>query len=171
MSNTALAMMSPDKDPSVFDIERFLPHQLSVLTNRVSAALERMYAHRFGISVTGWRIIAVLGVRAPLSSRALSDEVAMDAVAISRAIEQLVALGLVSRRTDPKDRRRHSLRLTAKGRTVYDEIVPLARGIERAVLEALAPNDREALVRIMKTLAARSAVILSDERDWREFLA
>ncbi|MDH3232715.1 MAG: MarR family transcriptional regulator [Alphaproteobacteria bacterium] len=170
MSNTVLAMPSSDDDPSVFDLERFLPHQLSIVTNRVSATLERMYSRRYGINVTGWRILAVLGMRAPLSSRALSDEVAMDAVAISRAIEQLVRLGLVSRRSDPKDRRRHSLRLSAKGQKVHDEIVPVARGIERAVLDALAPEDREALVRIMKTLAERSTVILSDERDWREFL-
>ena len=30
--------------------------------------------------------------------------------------------------------------------------------------------DREALARIMQTLAARSADILADGRDWREFL-
>lgn len=168
MSMTALAM-TPD-DEAAFDLERFLPHQFSVVTNRVSATLERMYSKRFGISVAGWRIMAALGAKAPLSSRELSAEVAMDAVAICRAIDQLVGMGLVSRRTDPKDRRRHKLRLTAKGRSVYDEIVPLAKGIERAILEALAPADREALMRIMQALAARSAHILSEERDWHEFL-
>jgi DNA-binding MarR family transcriptional regulator len=129
-----------------------------------------MYSSRFGITVTGWRIMAALGAKAPLSSRELSAEVAMDAVAICRAIDQLVGMGLVSRRTDPKDRRRHKLRLTAKGRGIYDEIVPLAKGIERAILATLAPEDRERLTQIMQTLAARSAHILSEERDWQEFL-
>ena len=154
-----------------FVTERFLPYQFSVIANRVSTTLHRMYALRFGLSVAGWRIIAILGARAPLSSRELSALLAMDPVAISRAVEQLVVAKLVSRRTDPKDRRRHQLRLTTEGRTVYDEIVPLAQGIERAILEPLAPKDRTALLRIMGTLTERSADILSEERDWREFLA
>jgi DNA-binding MarR family transcriptional regulator len=114
--------------------------------------------------------MAALGAKAPLSSRELSAEVAMDAVAICRAVDQLVGMGYVSRRTDPKDRRRHRLRLTAKGRRVYDEVVPLAQGIERAILTSLAPEDRERLTQIMHTLAARSAHILSEERDWQDFL-
>jgi DNA-binding MarR family transcriptional regulator len=168
MPAPALAVSVENEE--AFYLERFLPHQLSVVTNRVSATLERMYSSRFGINVTGWRIIAVLGARAPLSSRELSAEVAMDAVPISRAVDQLVGMGYVSRRTDRKDRRRHQLRLTAKGRAVYDEVVPLARGIERAILSSLAPEDREGLARIMQTLAARSAHILSEERDWHDFL-
>jgi DNA-binding MarR family transcriptional regulator len=168
MTAPALAVAAENED--VFDLERFLPHQFSVVTNRVSATLERMYSSRFGITVTGWRIMAALGAKAPLSSRELSAEVAMDAVAICRAVDQLVGMGYVSRRTDPKDRRRHKLRLTAKGREVYDEVVPLARGIERAILASLAPEDRERLTRIMQTLAARSAHILSEERDWQDFL-
>lgn len=153
-----------------FVTERFLPHQFSVVANRVSDTLRRMYSDRFGLSVAGWRIMAVLGSQAPLSSRELSAKLAMDPVAISRAVDQLVVAKLVSRRTDPKDRRRHQLRLTAEGRAAFDEIAPLALGIERAILGELAPHDREALLRIVGTLAERSAEILSEKRDWREFL-
>jgi len=167
---TAPALAVAADNEAEFALERFLPHQLSVITNRVSATLERMYSSRFGITVTGWRIMAALGAKAPLSSRELSAEVAMDAVAICRAVDQLVGMGYVSRRTDRKDRRRHQLRLTAKGRKVYDEVVPLAQGIERAILASLAPEDRERLTQIMQTLAARSAHILSEERDWQDFL-
>ncbi|MEJ2119394.1 MAG: MarR family winged helix-turn-helix transcriptional regulator [Alphaproteobacteria bacterium] len=167
---TAPALTVAADNSGAFDLERFLPHQLSVITNRVSATLERMYSSRFGITVTGWRIMAALGAKAPLSSRELSAEVAMDAVTICRAVDQLVGMGYVSRRTDRKDRRRHQLRLTAKGRKVYDEVVPLAQGIERAILASLAPEDRERLTQIMQTLAARSAHILSEERDWQDFL-
>jgi DNA-binding MarR family transcriptional regulator len=171
MPDAAQLRAPTDDTANGFVPERFLPHQLSVIANRVSETLHRMYSRRFGLSVAGWRIIAILGSRAPLSSRELSAELAMDPVAISRAVDQLVVAKLVSRRTDQKDRRRHQLRLTARGRSVYDEIVPLALGIERAILEPLAPRDREALMRIMPVLTARSVDILSEGRDWREFLA
>jgi DNA-binding MarR family transcriptional regulator len=171
MPDTARRPEPTDVEADGFVTEHFLPYQFSVIANRVSDTLYRMYSLRFGLSVAGWRIIAILGARSPLSSRELSALLAMDPVAISRAVDQLVVAKLVSRRTDPKDRRRHQLRLTTEGRAVYDEIVPLARGIERAILEPLAPKDRQALLRIMGKLTDRSADILSEERDWREFLA
>jgi DNA-binding MarR family transcriptional regulator len=170
MPDTAQLHGPTDDVTDGFVTERFLPHQFSVVANRFSDTLYRMYTERFGLSVAGWRIMAVLGSRAPLSSRELSAELAMDPVAISRAVDQLVVAKLVSRRTDPKDRRRHQLRLTAEGRTAFDEIVPLAQGIERAILDELAPSDRETILRIMGTLAARSADVLSEKRDWRDFL-
>jgi len=159
-----------DRTELGFDPSGFLPHHLSVVANRYSATLHGMYASRFGLTVPGWRIMAILAGEAPLSSRDVGDRLAMDPVAISRAVDQLVTAGLVSRRTDPDDRRRHQLRLTDRGRAVFDEIVPLAHGIERAILETLEPADREALARIMRTLATRSADILAEGRDWREFL-
>jgi DNA-binding MarR family transcriptional regulator len=156
--------------PAPLAIERWLPHQCSVVANRVSATLERMYGGRYGLGVVGWRIMAILGAKAPLSSKELSAELAMGAVAISRAVDELASAGLVARRAAASDRRRHALRLSAKGRRIYNEIVPVARGVERALLDALPPADRKALARIMGRLAASSAVVLADDREWRDFV-
>ena len=43
-----------------FDLDNWLPHEFSFIANHISAALEGLYSKRYGISVTGWRIIAVL---------------------------------------------------------------------------------------------------------------
>jgi DNA-binding MarR family transcriptional regulator len=160
----------PKAERPVLATEQWLPHQCSVIANRVSATLERMYGTRFGLSVVGWRIMAILGAKAPLSSKELSAELAMGAVAISRAVDDLVSSGLVVRRPAASDRRRHALRLSAKGRRIYNEIVPLARGIERALIGTLSPADRKTLARLMGRLTSASAVILADGRDWRDFL-
>jgi DNA-binding MarR family transcriptional regulator len=153
------------------DIDHWLPHQCSVVANRVSATLERMYSGRYGLDVTGWRIMATLGAKAPLSSKELSGELAMGTVAVSRAVDRLVSAGLVARRTSASDRRRHALRLSAKGRRIYREIVPLARDVECALLGTLSRNDRTDLARIMGRLAAESAEVLPDDRAWQNFLS
>ena len=43
------------------DLEHFLPYRLSVLSNRISGAIAREYSTRFALTVTEWRVMAVLG--------------------------------------------------------------------------------------------------------------
>ena len=49
----------PDRD--ILDLEHFLPYRLSVLSNRISQDIARLYADRFQLNVTEWRLLAVLG--------------------------------------------------------------------------------------------------------------
>ena len=150
--------------------ENWLPYAFSVVTNRVSSMLERMYGERYQLSVTGWRLIAVLASHAPLSSKALAELTAMDQVAVSRAVDQLVFQKYVSRRADPTDGRRVVIRLTRKGAEIYRTIMPLARGIEAALIAGLPDQRVRMLRRAMDFLLQRSREALSDERDWRALL-
>ena len=154
-----------------FELERWLPHQFSFIANRVSAKLARMYGERFNLSVTGWRIIAVLGQHEPLSAKQLANRTGMDQVNITRAVTQLASQGMVSRRIDRIDRRRIVLRLSKKGRAVFDMVLPLAESLEAAILQELTVAQTEELRRTMAVLVRRTEEILSDDRDWRSFIA
>jgi DNA-binding MarR family transcriptional regulator len=147
--------------------EHSLPHACSFIANRVSLTLERMYGQLFGLSVVGWRVIAILGAHSPLSAKALAELTAMDQVSISRAVEQLANNKLVSRRTDTSDRRRVVLRLSKKGKDVYSQVVPVMYASENALISGLCGEDARAVRRIMEILVKRSAEILGDDCDWR----
>ncbi len=151
-------------------LDNWLPHQFSFLAILVSATLERMYGERFNLSVTGWRVIAVLGGAQPMSAKELGVVSGMDQVSISRAVAKVVSMGLVSRGSDPTDRRKAELRLTDKGTQVYEEVLPLARATE-AVLLADLPKEKVAqLHEIMDYLMARAKIVLSPERNWQTIL-
>ena len=60
------------------ELERFLPYRLSVLTNRISTAIGRVYVRRFGLTVPEWRVMAVLGRFGAMSANAVCDRTAMD---------------------------------------------------------------------------------------------
>ncbi|HEY0524553.1 MAG TPA: MarR family transcriptional regulator, partial [Stellaceae bacterium] len=45
----------------VLELERFLPYRLSVVSNRISATIARLYARRFDLTIPEWRLMAVLG--------------------------------------------------------------------------------------------------------------
>jgi len=136
-------------DHTVLELDRFLPYRLSVLSNRISQDIARLYAERFALGVTEWRIMAVLGRYPDLSASEVAERTAMDKVAVSRAVTSLLASGRLKRRTHGKDRRRSVLALSAKGLRVYDEIVPLALAYERRLLEGLPGDERAALHRLL----------------------
>ena len=92
-------------DPTVsstsveFDLERLLPYRLSVLSNRVSNAISSEYQRRFGLAITEWRVMAVLGRYPGLSAREVTERTAMDKVAVSRAVARLLERGFIQRET------------------------------------------------------------------------
>jgi len=138
------------------ELENFLPYRLSILSNKVSQAIAREYETRFDLSVTEWRVMAVLGRFDALSAREVAERTAMDKVAVSRALARLVANGRVSRRTHDGDKRRSVLRLSAKGWKIHDAVAPLALAHERDLIEQLSPQEREVLSAILDKLTARA---------------
>ena len=125
------------------ELEKFLPYRLSVLAQLVSESLHDLYAGPFGLTVTQWRVMAALGRFAPLTASDVGQRIVMDKVAVSRAVAGLMKRGLVERATDKEDRRRASLRLSARGRAMHARIVPLALSYQERLYNALNPAERQ----------------------------
>jgi DNA-binding MarR family transcriptional regulator len=139
------------------ELEQFLPYRLSVLANTVSQGIARGYRERHDISVTEWRILAVLGRFPGLTASEVTERTAMDKVAISRGVKSLAEKGLLERRTDAGDRRRQRLFITpGKGRRVLDEVIPMARDYERQLLRPLSAAERAALSGLLAKLQSRA---------------
>ncbi len=145
------------------DLDRFVPYRLSVLSNRVSSAIAKEYSDRFGLSIPEWRIMAVLGGTPDLSAREVAERTAMDKVQVSRAVESLVRARRAARTADAADGRIQRLALTAKGRAIYDEVVPLALHLEEVFLSALKPDERRLFDALMQKLA-RQAHLLGNSK-------
>jgi len=136
----------------MLDLEQFLPYRLSVLSNQVSAGIAETYAERFGISVTEWRVIAILGRYPGISATEVADRSAMDKVAVSRAVHRLIEQDRVLRRANADDRRAKHLFLSDQGRAVFDAIAPAALAYEERLLTVLSQEEREQLDRLLDRL-------------------
>mgnify|MGYP001554489842 CR=1 FL=1 len=134
------------------NLDTFLPYRLSVLSNRVSDAIARQYSERFDLSIPEWRIIAVLGQTPNLSAGDVARRTAMDKVQVSRAVTSLVASKRLARSEDGEDARIVRLSLTAKGRSIYEEVAPLALHLEGLLLSSLSSQERAALQALMLKL-------------------
>jgi DNA-binding MarR family transcriptional regulator len=138
-------------------LTEFLPYQLSITSYAVSDLIARSYHGRFGLKIPEWRVMAVLGERESATQRELCEATAMDKVTVNRASKALVERGLLGRAPNETDGRSHHLALTASGRALYDDIVPLALSWEGELKKVLSPEEIESLVQMLQKLRTQTA--------------
>lgn len=126
-----------------FDLSRFLPYQLAVLSQHVSGGLAEIYGEKFDIDVSEWRVLAHLNHAGTVSVRDIHNVVNMEKSKVSRAASRLEARGLLTKKTDPADRRLVALALTPDGDALLAQILPLALDYEKRLVEKLG-RDRGA---------------------------
>ena len=141
------------KQNPTLDLKKFLPYQLSVVTNRISASFARLYSEKFNLSIPEWRVMAVLGQQPGLSADEVSSETEMDKVPVSRAVTKLLDKGLLNRDFSGLDRRRSILRLSEAGYAMYSQIVPLALSYEAELKAALIEQEQAQLEVLLKKLS------------------
>ncbi|MGY6554144.1 MAG: MarR family winged helix-turn-helix transcriptional regulator [Wenzhouxiangella sp.] len=144
-------------------LEEFLPYRLSVLANQVSQGIARIYAERFGLSITEWRVIAILGRFEDIPAAMVAERSAMDKVAVSRAVRRLLDAKLIQRREGSGDRREKPLALTEPGRRVYGQVAPAALAFEERLLDSLTAAERRSLDKILDKLLAASRAAASHQ--------
>lgn len=135
------------------NLDRFLPYRLSVLADRVTRDLSKVYGPR-GIGQAEWRVLAHLGGAADgLSVRDIHDRVSLEKYRVTRALQRLESAGLVHKAQSDRDRRLIAVALTEEGRALYERIVPDALAFEESLLAVLSSEDRAALDRILTRLS------------------
>ena len=155
-------------DDSENQLSGFLPYQLSIAANAVSALISERYRKRFGLKVPEWRVMAVLGDReshgGQLTQRELAEATLMDKVAVNRACKVLEDRGLVARAQNVNDGRSHLLELTREGDAIHAEVMPLARATERELFEGFGDKEEAQLRSMLERIRGRAAT-LSSKRD------
>ena len=138
---------------SQLDLEKFIPYRISVLSNRISGNIARLYGDRYGLAITEWRVMAILARTPGLSASEVSDHTAMDKVAVSRAVARLLERGFIQRETHGDDRRRSVLALSEQGYGVYDQVAPMTLECERQLLTHLDADERAQLSALLDKLS------------------
>jgi DNA-binding MarR family transcriptional regulator len=87
-----------------------------------------------------------------VSQRRLMRELQLTSGTVSVRVERLSDQGLVTRAPDRRDRRNSLVRLTDKGRALFDRVTPAHVRTENRLLAALGSGQREQLVTILRQL-------------------
>lgn len=137
---------------SLLTLERYLPYRLSILSNKVSTLVAQAYKDKFALSITEWRIMAVLGEYPNASADEISVKTQIEKSLISRAISKLLKRKLIEREVSKEDKRRSQIQLSDTGYAVYAEIVPLSYEYEGKLLACLAQNEQDILSELIDRL-------------------
>jgi DNA-binding MarR family transcriptional regulator len=158
-------MSAPDPAPKspLLRLSDYLPFHLVVTANAVSNVIGGAYRARFGLTVWHWRVLCALGAEGSMTAQDIVAMSAMDKVTVSRAVLDLRRRGLIQRSKSKSDARAFDLHLTKYGKTVYEEIVPVALGFQDQILSRLSANERTQLMHLLKTVCSRARELTPDE--------
>ncbi len=106
-----------------------------------------------GITTGLYGTLATMEARAPISQRAIADQLGLTGPAIVQAVDRLEAAGLVERRRDPADRRSYALEPSSRGRSTLREARTAVAQINDQLDEALGgAQRRHELNRLLRKL-------------------
>ena len=155
---------------SRLDLFRFVPFRLNRLAAEVSAALSGEYQARYGLDIPEWRVLATLGFRNDAcSAQYIAYCTRTHKSTISRAVTALMTRLLVERVENEDDRREFRLRLTRKGKTLYEQLIPRLLRKEREILCCLSLQEQRDFARLLgKIENSLDLVQTSREADKKE---
>jgi DNA-binding MarR family transcriptional regulator len=98
-----------------------------------------------GLRARHFRLMALLGEADSLSQVEIGERLNIDRNTIVLLLDDLEALGCVTRRRDPRDRRAHCVSLTETGKKQWAHGLEMARRTNEAVFAPLESDERTQL--------------------------
>jgi DNA-binding MarR family transcriptional regulator len=116
---------------------------------------QRMQA--LGLTAMQWEPVFLLRLRRADTVAALARECQIDCGGMTRMLDRLEEKHLLKRRRSEQDRRVVHLQLTAKGKTVAEQVLPVVMDELQAHLRAFTPRETSMLTRLLERMLANGA--------------
>ena len=114
-----------------------------VAANRLARPFPERVGQAHDLTLPEWRCMMVLAARPGASGEDVAGELGVDRMSVSRALRRLRANGRATRLPAPG--KRNAWHLSDEGWTLFDTIAPQALERDRALLEGVEPEQRQAL--------------------------
>jgi DNA-binding MarR family transcriptional regulator len=138
-----------------------LPEKLrgctAFLLTRVGYAMKLSAIEEFerqGYGLYQYSVLEILDEGDRETQATIADAIGLDRSQLVGVLDGLEERGLIERRRDPNDRRRHTVRLTDEGRRQLVEMRELVRRIEDSFLAPLDAQARESLRQALLLVAS-----------------
>lgn len=152
MKSDLVPSASPGSIPSVLEERRSSAGLLLALLGQSAMRRLRAAHTASGLSPRQFHLLALLHDRGPMGQRELGELMDVDASILVTLLNPLEADGLVSRRRDLADRRRHTVHLTDAGSARLADAARAQREAEDALFAGLDTNQREQLRQLLLSL-------------------
>lgn len=108
-------------------LHQFLTYRLSRVQAKLNAQASAMLRVHAGLTLSQWRILALVGAAGQTRLSDLSRIAAMDKGLLSRNLKALIAGGMVLSKQDDIDQRVQHLSLSKSGKALFERTLPKMR--------------------------------------------
>jgi DNA-binding MarR family transcriptional regulator len=129
-----------------------LKHATRRLTDMVDTALEAL-----DIDSKDFGVLRVLIAKDPQSQQQVAEALGVDRTTMVALLDTLEAKGIVTRRPDPKDRRRNVVELTERGLEAFHQAENAYADTEREFLAEVTTEAAGHFRSVLRTVTAQSA--------------
>ncbi|MGQ7298150.1 MarR family winged helix-turn-helix transcriptional regulator [Quadrisphaera sp. KR29] len=132
-----------------------LAHDVEFLAVKAFAAGTRRLNHELrplDLRARSYSVLSTACEPQPLTQRELATLLELDPSQVVALVDELEQRGLVTRVTDPRDRRRRLVQASPRGREVLRQAAALAAASEEAALAPLSQPERDALRTLLRKL-------------------
>ncbi len=161
-SRTTCPWSSLSRNGASLHIEDFLTFRLTRLSNALRNNMTKPYLEEFGLSLPEWRLLALVTRFSPLRFSELTNRSSMDKGQVSRTLRVMTKRGLTKTKVIAQRGSRSaealaapvSVSITAKGKSLYKAVLPVAQRHQSQILQTLNASEREGLYESLDKLFA-----------------
>ena len=147
---------------SDFDLQDFFPYQVRIYYRAVTDAIASVYKSKYDLSVSEWRVMAVLGANEVLSASEIVARSSLTKVNVSRAVKNLHTKNLLKRDINGDDKRFAALRLTNEGNDVFETLLPLVIELEQQMFAGFSEAEIATLRSMMERVRDNVEALAED---------
>ena len=134
-----------DRTESDLPLKGFLTYRLIRLYAQLNAQATQYLSKYADVTLTEWRMIAIIGDSGESTMTGISREVGVDKALVSRTVKTLIDRKLIDAARDDNDHRVQRLSLTPAGKALFDRLLPRMQARQRFLRAALTPDELAAL--------------------------
>lgn len=152
----ALGELDPLTVTKLWDNPCWLSFRLNFVAFRFNDPVYRWIETRYGLVRPEFVALYAVGLKDGVAAKNIVASSGLPKNTLSRAIQRLLQRRLLRRETDREDLRSFVLFLTAPGRAIFDETLPLMLRQQKAMLSALTEGEQRQLCELMDKLVIAS---------------
>ncbi len=135
-------------------LRQYLTLRISRVQAKLNAQATRMLRETSGITLTQWRVIALVGSAGETRLSTIARETALDKGLLSRSLKTLMADGVVLGTTDEHDHRVQILTLTDKGQAIFAKTLPVTRARQTRLRAGLSEEELRVFREVLDKIEA-----------------
>ena len=152
-SPTSSAQVRPDwAQPNTASVGPSVDSEITWLLHRAAQRMRSAtgeQAEKHGLQLRDYIVISALHVTPNLTQGELGKELGLDKTTLMSQLDRLEGMGLVVRRSDPRDRRARIPEITETGRALCAEVAYACNRVEAAALSGFSQSQVQTFRRML----------------------